>query len=89
MIKGTGFTILYMKNAVLFAATIVLVLGFFPEAMQDVQYLVDNYSTMPDSLRVVLVSGFAAITLILTSLEANFLVWLVNKYNKLGGTIAK
>lgn len=76
------YTIMFIKNLIV---TVTLTMGLvfaFDIARDGIGYIVENYSAMDESLRVLTVCGFAGIVYALTSLEIRLIKWISKHYNQ-------
>lgn len=77
--KTLLMVVCFIRNIGLLSFMFVVLIGFFPTVQADVLSLVDNYSTMPDSLKVIIVTGLAASAYCLTLLDYALIKHIANK----------
>lgn len=75
------FTVMYVKNVILLLTFACIVLTFFDTPRNELESMSLSYEALSDSMKVLIVTGLAAVPLIPTQLESKFLDWLFKKGN--------
>lgn len=73
MTKGAWYMAMYVKNLMLMCVMAIVLLFLFDVAKEELYILIDRFSLLSDNIRVIVVTGIAAIPAALTHLEARLI----------------
>lgn len=79
MSKGTWFTVMFIKNLILFSVMLILLLVFLDTPRLELERMLGAYEYLTDGMKVIFITGLSTVPLVLTWWESMLVDWLHNR----------